>query len=218
MTPTKKKIVILAANPVDIPHLRLDQEMQQIHEGLRRSKLRDSFELVVQTAVTARLIREILLNEKPQIVHFLGHGAKEDGLVVNNQYGKSQILSERALADLFRLCKAHVECVVLNACYSQIQAKAISKNIQCTIGISKRIADHEAIEFAVGFYSALGSGEDYGTSFEHGRNAIDCMEGASSEFLTLHLIEKTEVSPSMKPRRPDKNEFNEFNESIPLPK
>ena len=38
---TPKKILILAANPLQTPHLQLDEEMREIDEGLRRSKLRD---------------------------------------------------------------------------------------------------------------------------------------------------------------------------------
>ena len=36
-----KKILILAANPLETAHLRLDEEMREIEEGLRRSKWRD---------------------------------------------------------------------------------------------------------------------------------------------------------------------------------
>ena len=38
---TPKKILILAANPLKTLHLRLDEEMREIEEGLRRSKWRD---------------------------------------------------------------------------------------------------------------------------------------------------------------------------------
>ena len=38
---TPKKILILAANPLETLHLRLDEEMREIEEGLRRSKWRD---------------------------------------------------------------------------------------------------------------------------------------------------------------------------------
>jgi hypothetical protein len=38
---TPKKILILAANPLETAHLRLDKEMREIEEGLRRSKWRD---------------------------------------------------------------------------------------------------------------------------------------------------------------------------------
>jgi hypothetical protein len=38
---TPKKILILAANPLETAHLRLDEEMREIEEGLRRSNWRD---------------------------------------------------------------------------------------------------------------------------------------------------------------------------------
>ena len=67
---TPKKILILAANPLETARLRLDKEIDEIDEGLRRSKLRDRFVLVKKTAVTARGLRQALLDEDPQIVHF----------------------------------------------------------------------------------------------------------------------------------------------------
>ena len=38
---TPKKILILAANPLETARLRLDEEMREIEEGLRRSNWRD---------------------------------------------------------------------------------------------------------------------------------------------------------------------------------
>jgi hypothetical protein len=40
-----KKILILSANPKDTARLRLDEEVHEIEEGLRRSKCRDQFEI-----------------------------------------------------------------------------------------------------------------------------------------------------------------------------
>jgi hypothetical protein len=125
---TPKKILILAANPLKTVHLRLDEEIREIDEGLRRSKWRDRFVLVKKTAVTARGLRQALLDEDPQIVHFSGHGAREDGLVLENLSGQPQLVETQALAKLFELFTDSVECILLNACYSQIQATAIAQH------------------------------------------------------------------------------------------
>jgi hypothetical protein len=45
--------------------------------------------------------------------------------------------------------------VILNACYSQEQADAISKYVKYVIGTTKAIADTHAIEFSKGFYLKL---------------------------------------------------------------
>lgn len=196
---TPKKILILAANPIQTPHLRLDEEVREIEEGLRRSKLRDHFDLVPKMAVRSQDVTRALLDEKPQIVHFSGHGAKEDGLVLENWEGKAQLVGTHALANLFKLFSDRVECILLNACYSQVQATAIAQHIDFTIGMNKAIGDKAAIAFAVGFYDALGAGEDYEFAYQLGCNAIH-MAGFD-EYLTpdlIHLIKRGEQAPPAK--------------------
>ena len=40
------------------------------------------------------------------------------------------------------------------------------------IGMDREIGDQAAIEFAVGFYGAIGAGKDYERAFKMGCNAI----------------------------------------------
>ena len=40
-----RKILFLASNPKDMDRLRLDEELREIDEGLKRSSQRDSFQL-----------------------------------------------------------------------------------------------------------------------------------------------------------------------------
>lgn len=166
-----KKILILSANPKDTARLRLDEEVREIEEGLRRSKHREQFIIQSKWAVRLRDLRRAMLDEEPQIVHFCGHG-EEDGLMVEDENGNAILVDLDALAGLFELFKNQVECVLLNACYSQLQAEAINKHITYVIGMSKGIQDTTAIEFAVGFYDALGAGKSIEEAFKFGRNAI----------------------------------------------
>jgi hypothetical protein len=193
---TPKKILILAANPLETAHLRLDEEIREIDEGLRRSKWRDRFVLVKKTAVTARGLRQALLDEDPQIVHFSGHGVKEEGLVLENLSGQPQLVETQALAKLFELFTDSVECILLNACYSQIQATAIAQHIGFTIGMNKAIGDRAAIEFALGFYDALGAGRTYDVAYKFACNAIHL--GGIDEYLTPDLIKRGEQAPPAK--------------------
>ena len=209
-----KKILILAANPLETVHLRLDQEMREIEEGLRRSKLGLGvhFELVKKTAVRTQDIHRALLDEQPQIVHFSGHGAKEDGLVLENWEGKAQLVGTHALANLFELFSDRVECILLNACYSQVQATAIAQHIDFTIGMNKAIGDTAAITFAVGFYDALGAGEDYEFAYKLGCSAIH-MAGIK-EYLTPDLIKRGEQAP---PAKVVSSSVTNFSRTIPTP-
>lgn len=170
-TIVRRKILILAANPKTTPRLRLDEEFREIEEGLRRSKHRDQFEISSRIAVRLRDIRRVLLDYEPHIVHFAGHGEK-DGLLVEDELGMAMLISSKALAGLFKLASNHVECVILSACYSAPQADAIGKHINYVIGMRGEIEDKVAIEFAAGFYDALGAGKSVEEAFEFGRMAI----------------------------------------------
>jgi hypothetical protein len=168
---TIKKILILSANPITTCRLPLDKEIREIDEGLQRSKLREHFDIQVKLAIGFRDFRRALLDFNPQIVHFTGHG-DEDGLLVEDELGMATPLSTEALSGLFKLFSNQVECVILNACYSEPQAAAISRHIDYVIGMQMEIKDKAALEFAVGFYDALGAGRSIENAFEFGQNAI----------------------------------------------
>ena len=170
--PPTRKILILAANPKGTSQLRLDEEIRDIEEGLKLSAGRDNFELVAQWAVRAKDLRRSLLENAPQIVHFSGHGTGEPGLILEDEIGHAQPIPTSVLARLFKLCPS-VECVLLNACYSQVQAMAIANHIPYVIGMNHAIGDNTAIKFAVGFYDALGYGRSVLEAYEWGTTAIE---------------------------------------------
>src|SRR5438309_93131 len=145
-------ILIFAASPLDQPRLSLDREVREIQNGLRHS--RKHFDLKQQWATRPKDLRRSLLDHKPRYVHFCGHGAGRDGIVL-----EGQLVDAVALAELFRLFSASIKCVVLNACYSTLQAQAIAEHIDYVIGMKKAIGDAAAIEFASAFYDSLGAGE-----------------------------------------------------------
>lgn len=169
--PAVKKILILAANPKTTPRLRLDEEVREIEEILRQAKYRNQFEFCTIWAVRPRDIRKALLDVEPHIVHFIGHG-DEKGLLVEDEIGFAVNISTEALVGLFALFSDKVECVILSACNSSIQANAIKKHIKYVIGMEGLIDDKAAIEFALGFYDALSAGRTIDDAFEFGRNAI----------------------------------------------
>ncbi|GAB1543973.1 hypothetical protein NUACC21_66490 [Scytonema sp. NUACC21] len=160
---------------------------------MRQASERDRFVLHSEWAVRPRDVRRALLNFSPHIVHFSGHGAEDGGLAFENELGNIQLVSPDALAGLFKLFSESVECVLLNACYSEIQAQAIAQHINFVIGMNREIGDRAAIEFAVGFYDALGSGYPVETAYEFGCNAIQ-MAGIA-EFSTPVLKCKNSSLP-----------------------
>ena len=181
-----RKVLFLASSPVDQARLRLDREVREIREGLQRSNERDSFELISWFAAKVSDLRRGLLDHAPQIVHFAGHG-NDDGILVEGDIGRAVQVPFDALADLFGLCRGHVECVILNACHSQDQAEAIAEHIPYVIGMSAGIKDRAAIEFAVGFYDALGAGRQIEEAFQFAKNAI-ALENIPGEHTPVLLL------------------------------
>lgn len=168
---SKRKILFLSANPKDSNRLRVDEEASKIEKGLIRAKYRDQFQLVTKWAVQVNDLQRHLLDENPNIVHFSGHGLA-DGLVFEDALGNSKLVKPEALSNLFELFSDIVECVVLNACYTEIQAEAIAKHINFVIGMNQDIPGDAAIAFAVAFYDALGAGRDPIFAYRLGCNSI----------------------------------------------
>jgi CHAT domain len=183
-----KTILILAANPKTTSRLRLDEEIREIDTGLQRAKKRELFDLKQRWAVRVQDVYQSLLDFKPQIVHFSGHGAGDDGLELEDETGKVRLVSTEALARLFELFASNIECVILNACYSEVQAEAIAQHIPYVIGMNKEIGDKAAIKFATGFYSALGAGESVEFAYKLGCNVVQ-LDGIP-EHLTPVLKKK----------------------------
>lgn len=181
-------ILFLAANPTNASHLRSGQELREIQEKLQLAKMRDQFKLEQRSSVRATDITQSILDTNPSIVHFSGHGTSRGGLCVEDVVGKSQTIKPDDLASLFALIQDRVDCVLLNACYSEIQAKAIAKHIDYVIGMNQGITDKAAIAFAVGFYQALGAGKPTQLAYEFG--CVQIRLHGISEHLIPVLISK----------------------------
>jgi hypothetical protein len=196
-----KSILLLAANPKGTKSLRLQEEEREIKERLRLAGY-GKIPINSSGATRPRDIQQAMLDCKPQVVHFSGHGAGKEGLVFEDGTGQEKLVDSEALANLFRLFTRQypIECVVLNACYSEVQAQAIARHVDYVIGMSQAIGDQAAIEFSVGFYNAVGAGESFKFAYELGCLAIQ-LEGIS-EYLTPILWEKGQP-PSKPPTETD---------------
>ena len=189
--PVQKVIIILflSADPTSASRLRLGEEFREINVQLRLAMQRDHFKLALpQLSLRPKDISGALLNEQPQIVHFSGHGISEGALCFENEIGQAHLVQPEAVAALFEQFASQVKCVVLNACYSEIQANAIAKHIDFVIGMNQVIGDKAAIAFAIGFYQALGAGRTIEEAYKLGCVQIQ-LQGIP-EHLTPVLLKK----------------------------
>lgn len=190
-----KKILLLAANPKDTTRLRLDEELRDIEAAFQRSRRRNQIKLKKESAVGVGEMRRALLDFRPNIVHFSGHGSGEPGIYLEDAVGKAHAVTADALADFFKLFADTVECVVLNACYSAEQAEAIARHIPYVIGMTSQIGDRAALAFSVAFYDAIGTGEPIPFAHQLGCNAIQ-LAGIREETIPILINQMTSRTPS----------------------
>ncbi|MUG97312.1 CHASE2 domain-containing protein [Scytonema sp. UIC 10036] len=195
------RVLILTANPKGTAQLRLDEEVREIDNVLRRAKRREEFTLESKWAVRPEDIQEALQEYQPQIVHFSGHGTQE-GWIFEDETGQPKCVSGNVLAGLFEIFANQIECVILNGCYSNIQAEAISQHIKYVVGMNQAVSDQAAIKFAVGFYKALGARQNVNSgarqkfefAYKSGCIAIK-LEGIEEDLVPV-LLKKDEDNKS----------------------
>jgi len=184
------RIMFLAAEPKDQVRLRLGQEFREIRDELLKSPNRDCFALESpELSLRSKDITRALLDTNASIVHFSGHGGAGGQLIFESGNGAALPVAANILADLFDQFSEKVKCVILNACYSEKQAKAISQHIDYVIGMKQGISDDAAIAFSIGFYQALGAGRTIEKAFELGKiqNGLQ----SASEYETPVLLKRS---------------------------
>jgi hypothetical protein len=140
----KLRILFLAANPLDTSRLHLDNEFNHIDDMLQRTKYKNRFDLILRQGISTKKLQELFLRFEPEVFHFSGHGSDNGCLVFQNESGYHEEAKPDALGNLFRIFKGKIRCVVLNACYSEIQARRIQKYVDCIICVSNNIRDDVA--------------------------------------------------------------------------
>jgi hypothetical protein len=196
----KKTILFLAANPLGTDRRALDQEARAIQDELERSGHRQQFELVTRWAARPLDLLRELRKLRPSIVHFSGLGGTSEfpadatpprdivgelrtvsgdkchGLYFESTNGALQLVTTAALEETFGAAGSSVKLVVLNACYSEVQAEALLMHVDCVVGIAGSIRDDVARTFAIGFYGGLGERESVAAAYKQGCAAIS-LEG-----------------------------------------
>src|SRR5918995_4635655 len=160
-------ILFLSANPASTDPLELNKECNIINQKLRAAANKGDFKLEQRHDISIKWLIEELLNYNPQILHFSGHGSPNSSLIFKNENtGQIEEVPPLALSNLFKVLGKKIDLVFLNACYSEKQATAIAKHVNCVIGMSDAIPDDTAIEFASTFYSSLGFGKNIKDAFD----------------------------------------------------
>jgi hypothetical protein len=167
----RRVILFLAANPSNTSPRALDQECAAIERELRMTGHRDDFDFRSKWAVDVDELARHLMELQPTIIHFSGHAGSScgdgDGIYLHDEAKRSQLVTARALAMMIESAADFSRVVVLNACYSDTQANALCRVVDCVVGMTGAIGDDAARSFAVGLYRALGNRRSVGNAIAH---------------------------------------------------
>ncbi|MFO0949805.1 MAG: tetratricopeptide repeat protein [Isosphaeraceae bacterium] len=188
------KVLFLAAGPSDDERLALDEECRAIDAKIRSSEHRDRLKLVSHWAVRLDDLSGFLMREKPDVVHFSGHGEETGELNLLAADGTSKPVPPEGLERLFRAIREDVKVVVFNACFSSAQAQAVAKTVDVAVGMGDELDDEHAIAFAAEFYQGLGYGKSVAQAFDLGLSRL-ISEGFARAEEVVRLYKKRGVDP-----------------------
>jgi RNA polymerase sigma-70 factor (ECF subfamily) len=102
----------------------------------------------------------------PSLANFSGHGIDGGEILFQSTSGDAQPVSPETISEVFRVHSGCIRCVVLNACFTETQAREIVRHVDTVVGMRAKVADDDAISFSAGFYEALAYGCSVGRAFE----------------------------------------------------
>ena len=190
----KIRVLFLSANPRDTTRIRVDEEAREIFEKIEEGTGRGAFELFKYPATRVGDLQRLLMKHRPHIVHFSVHGSLAQKIILEGSAGRGRRVDKRALAEVFRVLKDDVRVIVLNACFTKLQAQALTEVIDYTVGSSETIGDRAAVTFAGAFYRALAFGRSVQEAFELGKVELNLKGIRGSKVLELLIRHGTDVT------------------------
>jgi hypothetical protein len=191
------RILFLAANPKTTAPLDLDTEFNQIESALGETRHTQRILLQHRWKLSRDQLLDLLLQYRPHIVHFSGHGT-EDNLLLQDRDGNAWPLDRATARAAFKTTANTTRMVVLNACYSRDVAEDVSEVVDCVIGMSQPVYDNTAIRFASALYRGLGDGLSVREAFDRARAqiAVSGLKGATTpQILTKPALDPRTVYP-----------------------
>lgn len=163
----RMKVLFFAANADSSRLLAISQE----HDAIAVS-IRDRFQLVARLSGRLSDLHQVLLDERPDVVHFACHGSALAELLLMQDSGEAAPVPAAVLSETLRVLKGNLLLVVFNACFSSAQAAAVRNSVGLAIGMTRPIDDGGAIEFAAALYRALASGRPVQDAFDLAAAAV----------------------------------------------
>ena len=221
-------VLFVASDPTDAARLRLMKELAEIEHELSK---RSEYSFTIKFLLSSRpdeLTRK-LLEEKPHIVHFSGHGDASGRLCFEDASGRSWPADKAAIAQIFEPSRRHLKCVVLNACFSAEQAHLLGEHVEYAIGLRSSVSDEAAIAMTRGFYGALSVTGRVSSALEAARASLRLLSSDNTELLycakrvpefggfTPGTMDTTKLDPTLLERLAEMTQLVAGDIVVPIP-
>lgn len=185
----KVRVRMFMANPSDSTAIDLVREEIVALEALGRPSALHGFDVSVDHAATLDDLFDALIRDRPQIIHFSGHGNEGALGFVKDGVDKTDVVPAQTLVDTLRTAGNQIEpprLVVLNACKSSAQAEALVSCVDFAIGMPHNVKDSRAIAFTRRFYEAVVAGRTLQNAFDQAHAYLSKWGERSAENLKLY--------------------------------
>ena len=182
-------ILFVASTPKDLPPLGITEEFKAIRDKIRSAEEQDRIDLDMAPAIQPDELLRDLVQLKPQIVHFSGHGGEGGTLAFENRQRSSLPVSRQAIISIFAPLKGKVRLVLFSACYSELLAVELVESIECVVGMDDSIEDKAATTFSTNFYQSLAQGLPVQSAFEQARTMLEILHPGQGKIPVIHQRE-----------------------------
>jgi hypothetical protein len=177
------RIAIAVAAPKDLGPV----QYQKICDELKKMSLTERFEVLEVVEAANRSSIDALLEKKPHIFHFIGHGSLKDenqqdtGLVaLVDSFGSADLVSADYFSELFNRFRPGL--VVLHTCESGafssskafvgIASQVVQMNVPAVAAMQFEVSNATAQRFALEFYRRLAENEPVDKAVQEARRQI----------------------------------------------
>src|SRR5262249_26805690 len=175
------RILILTANSKITP-LQLAGEVQIIRGALGEHS---NFITLHENEIQGRGFICLLIRHKPDILHFAGHGGKEETITLRGgDGGEGAPLSADHFGSILRHIPDVPKLIVLNACSTSAFAEAIEPFVSVVVGTNAKIGDKAALHFSKDFYTNIANSLPISAAFELAKISLE-LAGYRSDLLEL---------------------------------
>lgn len=169
---SKITIVVATANPKDTGRVQIDEIIRSMQQQLTAAQHRERFEFLPLVATRINDLRQALIDKSPNMLIFVGHGSESGSLAFVSEGATRHLATPEAIAGLLSIFDQMLTCVVLSACYSNEQAKAIHNHIDFVVGTDNAVHQDNAKAFTEAFVQAIAGGMSFNNACKLGSNAI----------------------------------------------